>query len=134
MLTTFEELGWLHDGTLLQLAYLAPEWAPRSIELTIECPPDLGYPPWDGKRIVLAAVDVAVSEHLAFSIVNPESIDRIRPGVSAPFRARLDGAIKIGMRIPDLAFTISFHSGSTLQVMCEQLVVRAPGHREPERD
>ena len=95
------------------------------IELTIDCHPDLGYPPWNGKSLVLAAVDVYVSEHIVFAIANPESIDAIRPGVSVELRARIARAIQMGARFPGLALTVSFHSGSSLQLICRQLMVGA---------
>ena len=133
-LTTLEELRWIHDCELLHLIYNAPGSGPRSIELTFDCPPDLGYAPWEGRRLVLVAVDILVSEHVVFAIANPESIDAIRPGVSAQLRERIAKAIQMGVRLPDLAVTVSFHSGSSLQLICRQLMVGvAPPESAPGR-
>ncbi len=122
-LTTLEELEWIHDCELLHLTYNAPGSGPRSIELTFDCHPDLGYAPWEGKRLVLVAVDVFASEHFVFAIANSESIDAIRPGVSLQLRERLATAIQMGVYFPDLAVTVSFSSGSSLQLICRHLMV-----------
>lgn len=90
--TTIEELAWIHDCDLLHLIYNAPGSGPRSIELTFDCPPDLGYAPWEGKRLVLVAAHVFVSEHFVFAIAGPESINAIRAGVSPQLRARIADA------------------------------------------
>ena len=122
--TTVDELEWIHACELLQLTYSAPGSGPRSIELTFDCPPELGHAPWQGKRLVLAAVDVFVSEHFMFAIANPESIDAIRPGISAQLRAKIAKAIEIGVVFPDIELTVTFHSGSSLELICRELVVR----------
>jgi len=122
--TSLEELAWIHDCELLELTYRAPGSGPRVIELTINCPLDLGFAPWKGKQLVLTAVDVFVSEHVTFATANPESIDAIRAGVSDAFRERIATAISAGVRFPDLAVTVVFHSGSSLELICRQLMVR----------
>ena len=129
------DLGWEHDAELLQLVY-KPESGERSLELTVRCNRDLGHAPWallEGKRLVLAFIDVAVSEHVVFATVGRETLDAIRPGVSAGLHARIAGAIHMGLRFPDLAVSVSFHSGSWLQLICRQLMVGlAPPEPSPD--
>jgi hypothetical protein len=122
--TTFEELEWIHDCTVLSLFFDTSSDAGRSIALTMRCPTDLGYAPWEGKKLVLAAIDVALSKHvLRGAVAGPETIDAIRAGVSTALRESTMKARQIGVRFPNLEFSISFHSGSSLEVICRELQV-----------
>jgi len=89
----------------------------------MRCPTDLGYAPWEGKNLVLAAIDVAVSKHVVCRVAGPETIDALRPGISGDLRESTMAARQMGMRFPNLEFTICFHSGSSLEVICQELQV-----------
>jgi hypothetical protein len=121
--TALAELEWVHDCTLLSVLYDTSSDAGRWITLTMRCPTDLGYAPWEGKKLVLAAIDVAVSKHVLWSVAGPETIDAVRAGVSTDVRENTVDARRIGARFPSLEFTISFHSGSSLEVICRELQV-----------
>ena len=121
--TTLKELEWLHDCALLSVLYDSSRAAGQSIRLTMRCPTDLGYAPWQGKNLVLAAIDVAVSKHVVCGVAAPETIDAVRPGISAAVRESTMEARRMGVRFPNLEFTISLHSGSSLEVICQELQV-----------
>jgi hypothetical protein len=89
----------------------------------MRCPSDLGYAPWEGKNVVLVAVDVAVSIYTTWGVAAPETIDAIRPGVSTTIQESTVKARRMGARFPGLEFTISFHSGSVLEVICQDVQV-----------
>jgi len=120
--TTLIELAWIHDCDLLGILYDFGQEG-RSIKLSIRCPTDLEYAPWEGKDLVLAAIDVALSRHVMWGVAGPESIDAIRPGVSAAARESTLDARRRGIRFPSIELSISFHSGSSLEVICERLEV-----------
>jgi hypothetical protein len=121
--TTLTELEWVHDCTLLSVIYDTVSEAGRSITLTMRCPTDLGYPAWEGKDLVLAAVDVAVSKHVLWGVAGPETIDAVRAGVSTSLRDSTEEVRRAGGRFPSLEVTISFHSGSLLEVVCHELQI-----------
>jgi hypothetical protein len=121
--TTLKELGWIHDCALLSILYDTSSDAGQSIRLTMRCPTDLGYAPWEGKNLVLAAIDVAMSKHVVCGVAGPETIDAVRPGISAAVRESTMEARRMGVRFPSLEFTISLHSGSALEVICQELQV-----------
>ena len=121
--TTLKELEWIHDCLLLNALYDASSESGRSITLTMRCPTDLGYAPWAGRSLVLAAIDIAVSQHIVFGLAGTETIDAIRPGVSTGLQESTREARRAGVRFPDVEFTISFHSGATLEVICRDLQV-----------
>jgi hypothetical protein len=119
--TTLTELEWVHDCTLLGVIYDTLSDAGRSITLTMRCPTDLGYPAWEGKDLVLTAIDVAVSKHVLWGVAGPETIDAVRSGVSTSLRESTEEVRRAGGRFPSLEVTISFHSGSSLEVVCREL-------------
>lgn len=120
-LTTLKELAWLHDCVLLSVLYDISSNSGRSISLTMRCPRDLGYAPWEDRGLVLVAIDVAVSKHVVCGFGRPETIDAVRPGISADVRESTMAARRMGVRLPSLEFTISLHSGSALEVVCQEL-------------
>ena len=122
--TTLKELEWLHDCTLINVLYEASfSHLSRSIKLTMQCPADLGYAPWDGRNLVLTAFGVVVSKYNTCPVAGIETIDTVRPGVSAVVQESTIKARRMGMHFPNLEFTISFSSGSGLEVICEELHV-----------
>jgi hypothetical protein len=60
---TLKELEWLHDCDLLSVLYDTSGEPGQSIRLRMRCPADLGYTPWDGRILVLVAIDVAAAKH-----------------------------------------------------------------------
>jgi hypothetical protein len=75
--TTLKELEWIHDCALLGVLYDTSSDAGQSIRLTMRCPTDLGYAPWAGKTLVLAAIDVAMSKHIVCGVAGCE-LNRVR--------------------------------------------------------
>src|SRR4051812_6969739 len=102
--TTLKELEWLHDCAVLSIMFEASSTG-RSIRLTLRSPADLGYTPWEGKNLVLAAIDVAVSKHVVWGIAGLETIDAVRPGISPVTRESTMEARRMGVRFPNLEFT-----------------------------
>ena len=128
-LTTLKELEWMHDSVVSSIVYDASaSGGCRELRISMTCPSDLGYEPWAGKSVVLVATDVAALTQTVWGWVTAaETIDAIRPGVSAAFQKRTMPARKQGARYPELEFTASFHSGSVLEVICKDLQVRVEG-------
>jgi hypothetical protein len=121
--TTLDELEWLHDCVVSEFAYETASNSGRSIKIEMICPFDLGYPLWDGKRLVLAAARVAMSKHVMWGVDGPESIDAVRPGISDEARESTLHARNLGIHFPALEFTISFHSGSWMEIICHDLEI-----------
>jgi hypothetical protein len=121
--TTLKELEWIHDCALLGVLYDTSSDAGQSIRLTMRCPTDLGYAPWAGKTLVLAAIDVAMSKHIVCGVAGPETIDAVRPDISVAVRESTMEARRMGVHFPNLKFTIRLHSGSALEIICRELHV-----------
>jgi hypothetical protein len=120
--TTLKQVEWIHDCVVHKIVYDASRTV-RSLSISMDCPGDLGYEPWAGRRIVLTAIEVAAIRHSVWATANSETIDTIRPGITTDFQKSTAGFRRLGVRFPDLEFTASFHSGSALEVICESLQV-----------
>src|SRR5277367_1744931 len=104
---TMKDLEWLHDCVLLDVIYDASSDAGRLVKWRMRCPDDLGYTPWNGKELVLLALDVYMLQHIVWGFVaGPETIDAIRPGTSDATQESMMDARRAGIRFPDIEFTI----------------------------
>jgi hypothetical protein len=121
--TTLKELEWIHDCVLTSLLYDISNDAGRSLKLTMRCPEDLGYAPWNGKTLVLTAIDVAIGSFFVCSVEGPETIDAVRAGISSTVRESTTAARRMGARFPNLEFSVSFHSGSELEIICQEIQI-----------
>lgn len=124
---TVTELAWLHDCVLLNVVYDASSDAGRIVKWMIRCPEDLGYTPWQGRDLVLIAVDVAMLRHLAWGVAGRETVDAIRPGISDAAQESTMDAREAGVRFPEIEFTMVMHSGSSMEVICSKIEIGTHG-------
>jgi hypothetical protein len=120
-IVTLKELEWIHDCIVSVVAYNAGG-NEKLINIAMSCPDDLGFAPWEGRQLELVAVDVAIANYsiLGWS-VEEETVDAIRPGISRAVQDSTAEARRRGICYPNLEFTVSFHSGSSLEVICREL-------------
>jgi hypothetical protein len=82
--TTLKGLEWVHDCVLQSVLYDTLENADRSIKITMRCPLDLGYAPWEGKSLALISINVAVSKHVALGFCHRPRGRRFRSSPAFP--------------------------------------------------
>lgn len=117
------ELAWIHGCVLLNVVYDASSDAGRIVKWSIRCSEDVDYTPWQGRDLVLIAVDVAMLKHIAWGVAGRETINAIRPGVSDAAQESAMDAREAGVRFPDIEFTMDMHSGSSVEVICSKLEI-----------
>ena len=122
--TTIKELGCLHDSDLLSVLYDTSGDTGWSIRLTILCPDDMGYAPWDGKLLVLSAINVERSNYAVCGVAGSETFDHAYPGVSEALRKGAMKGSKVDLHF-NFEFTITLISGSRLEVICQDLQIEA---------
>jgi hypothetical protein len=121
---TLKEIEWLHDCVLLGMSFDTSANGERLVTIRIRCPADLGYSLWDGKTLLLMATDVAFSRHVVWGYVaGPEVVDAIRPGVSDAVQESTIEARLRGAHFPKTEFTMTFVSGSVLEIICDSLQI-----------
>jgi hypothetical protein len=123
-LISLEDLGWLHDAVVFSIAYDASDESSRSVKLTMRCNDEAGYPPWNGKDLVLIAVDVAVMTFVGRgAIIGPETFDQAYARVSDTLHESVVESQRMYPEYPRLEFSMCFHSGSEIEIICKNLQV-----------
>jgi hypothetical protein len=118
------QLGWLHDAEVHSIVY-DPSPEACTLKLHVRCHDDAGYPPWNGRKLLLAANGLhAMTQSVWRCAGATETIDGIRLGISAEFQASTDEARRRGIRFPSLELSICFHSGSEIEMICQAIEVR----------
>ena len=120
-----EGLEWIHDCIMRALVLDVAADGTRSLALTLECPSDLGYAPWNGKTIVLTAEDVYACTQRFWPVLGQESVDFIKSGVSEEFKSNLNPYA--GEKDPTpgrLQACICFTTGAFIEVVFESWKVQ----------
>lgn len=80
--------------------------------------PDAGLPSWNGRTLLITLSGVLAVRWICWAIIGDECVDSWRQGVSDFLERECELMISRGITIPSLKFTISFRSGSELEVIC----------------
>ena len=80
---------YLHDCDLERMVYEPDAPSGRTLSLTLTCPHDLGYEPWNGKRIVLRATDVHAMQLFTWPVGGGETVTGVHPHISERMREDL---------------------------------------------
>ena len=118
-------LDYLHDATLhwVRVDVLPDE---RRLTFAATFDRDCGDSELGGKSIEVCASDITLVRacvHGAFKGV--EYITSVDRGVSSQSRTMVDSGIKVGLRRPLIEMTIASNSGSSWEICCQSVVIRA---------
>lgn len=117
--------GWLHDSIIKSIAYSVAENGDRELALHMDCPSDCGFEPWEGKSLSLLVSDISLMVHTVFGTqTGTESLNFVESGLSDLTRAKLRAFEDRGLRIGPEAYTMVFHSGSTMELICRGISVQ----------
>ena len=107
-----KNVAWLHDCVVHELIYDMSTPNARTLVMTLDCPEDLSRSEWDGKTLRLTATEVYLVRFTGLGhVLGEEILDAWRPGVSDTTKLELERGREVGLTVPPLAFTVSFHSG-----------------------
>jgi hypothetical protein len=113
-MTSSTFLEWLHDVKLLRFTFSTQPEDDRTVVFELECPPDLGFAPLDGRsiRIIVSGVKY-VSCTLWGNIEGPDYIDHWTNALSTEGRAKLENSPPISGKEAIVQLT----SGSTIELI-----------------
>jgi hypothetical protein len=118
---TSDILAPLHDARLLgvQVDFSTEV---RNIAFTAAYHRDCGLASVAGKTVKLTAQDITLLQSRVHgAMANPETIDACELSVSEGATAHLKEWLRIGGRDPKTRLSLTTHSGSVWEVMCESL-------------
>lgn len=119
--TSVEEMEWLHDCWVSAVVYEPADQDSPSLTLHLKCIEDLGYPPWDGKKLRIVASGLVMLRLVGWGVIGRDSVDRVRPSVSAEARESTMEVRRHATSFPAVEFTLLLHSGGFIECICEQL-------------
>lgn len=120
---TIDELGWLHDAVVHRIEYDATTISGRQLSVTLSCNKHSGSAEWAGKQLLFIAHDVLVMRHLVWSTAGKEQLNTISGELSQDARDQLRMSSKGNSRFSGQALTMTFHSGSSLEMICKDFEV-----------
>lgn len=113
------DLDWFHDCAVRSIDF---DWGSTvTLRITVVCPADLGRPDWNGRTLVIVAKDVVLLDYELRMSSRHDSIDSIREGIySTNLRADVRRYAAAGGPLDYPSLSISFSSGSSLEMFCEE--------------
>lgn len=118
------KLDYLHDGRLHEVNIIALEKSRRDIQIRLTCSTTAGLPEWEGKPLLLVAKDVFYSNIILLGhMAGFDSIDSCEMRISSETEEKLRKFASDGLVIPAVPLSVSFHSGSSVELVCWQLDV-----------
>jgi hypothetical protein len=133
MAVSLDILSYLHDARLLGVQVdFSTEI--RSLAFTATYHEDCGLASVAGKTVRLTAEDVTLLEsRVRGAMTSPETIDSCDLSISDETAAHLSKWLQMGGRDPKARLSLTTHSGSVWEIMCESLSVNILENR-PTKD
>ena len=124
VLADFSLLAYLHDARCSVIAWDCSDPSLRRVRLFARADDDAGYEPWNGQAITIILSDVVMWRLFGVGFqIGDERIDSWRQGVSTDFESECSRLRNLGIGIPPLMFTIVLGSGSTIELVCQEVSV-----------
>src|SRR5437879_5746010 len=112
-------LAFLHDAKCTEIVWDCNNPDSRTLHIGAIADSEAGYPLWDGKALRITLGDIVAARLIAWGYtMGDESFDSWRVGVSDSFESECKALTVTGIAVPPVRLSISFRSGSTLEVAC----------------
>lgn len=124
VVTDFQLLAYLHDAKCSEITWACTIPNGRTMRLLVTADREAGFSSWDGNKLLITLSDVVAVQFTGWGFVGgDENIDSWREGVSESLERECKSLLAKGCTVPPLRFTISFRSGSYLEVVCSEVSV-----------
>jgi hypothetical protein len=124
VVTDFQLLSYLHDATCSEITWACTKPDGRTLRLLLSADVAAGFPLWDGKNLLIMLSDVVAAHFIGWGFVGgDENVDSWWEGVSESLERECKSLTVKGIAVPSLRFTITFRSGSRLEVVCSEVSV-----------
>jgi hypothetical protein len=113
------DLAALHDCELLDIKYDVSDPQERTLTLVLAPPADDALT----QTLRIQARGVVFFQHTAWGhMIGPEILNGWDERISAALEQELERNRAAGVRVPPLRYTLTFHSGSWIELVCERLL------------
>lgn len=125
-MTSPEPFDYLHDAVVVELRCYCDAAHVRHIAIRVACDDDAGYSNWNGQQILVELQDVVEANYqMVGSMADPETIDHWdieAAGTEAAAFNHQPTSQTLSAFSPRHQCNITFHSGSNLTAVCQQIV------------
>jgi len=120
--TALERTDFFHDAEVYKIGVSIGESGNRQLELQLRCDSDCGYESWNDKRFsIVFANPVIILADLLGHVANVEMLNGWDLRGAQRIRERIKRLTKSGLPSPKHVASITFHSGSTLDVAFDHI-------------
>ena len=120
--TSLENAAYLHDAEVQEFLLGIDKLGRRVFRLVLWCDPECGLEDWNDKKIAIEFRDpLIVLTELFGHMVNTETFNAWNQGPSSTMRERIGRLTDIGIPNPKHTIELVFHSGSIVEVACEEI-------------
>jgi hypothetical protein len=124
VVTDFQLLSYLHDARCSEITWDCTSPNGRIMRLLVTVDNEAGYSLCKDKQLRLILSDVVAAHFTGWGFVTgPENVDSWRQGVSESLEGECKSLLARGIDVPSLRFSITFRSGSMLEVVCSEVSV-----------
>jgi hypothetical protein len=131
VVTDFQLLSYLHDAKCSEITWDCTNPDGRTMRLLVTADIEAGFSLWEGKKLLIILSNVVAAQLTGWGFVTgDENVDSWRQGVSESLERECKSLLARRIAVPSLRFSITFRSGSTLEVVCSEVsVVERPNER-----
>ncbi len=124
LLTDVQNLAYLHDAKCIAITWDCSDSSRRILRILVVADVEAGFSLWEGKELIITLSDVLATRFTGWGFqTGQETIDACRESISDSLEQECQLLLASGIFVPPFKFSISFHSGSCLEVVCSEITV-----------
>ncbi len=117
-----EKVDYLHDADVYEIRLIIDESGERELHLRLRGHPECGYEEWNGKEIRVTFYDPRIVLGELFGhVANGETLNAWRHSPSASMQSHVRRHVGMGLPTPNHFVEIVLHSGSLIEVACNEI-------------
>jgi len=117
-----DNVAYLHDAEVHRFVLGIEESGQRILRLRLRCDPECGLEVWNDRWIDIEFIDpLVVLAEMFGNMSNAETFNAWNEGPSELMQERVARLTEVGIPGPKHAVQLVFHSGSVVEVACEEI-------------
>jgi hypothetical protein len=119
---TVSNTEYLHDAEVYEFRLSIDESGNRKLQLKVRCDPECGYEIWNDRHLCIEFVDPFIVHGDLFGhMANAETLNSFDFESTSRMSVSIAKMTESGLSTPKHIVSMNFHSGSNLEVACQEL-------------
>ena len=121
------QLEYLHDAIVKEISFTYSDTS-KNLRITTACDDDSGCFDWCGKTVIVTFLNVVrASGTLLGHVAGYDMVQSFSEGASADMKRSFQQLSGIGIAAPRVIVKLCLHSGSEVEIACDEISVRVEG-------